>query len=138
MHYRIRHHPRARRVKLRIERDGALVVTAPKWVHSGEIGRFIKAQEAWIMQVRERLARQRAGRDPATCGLRPARIDLPAIAEQWRVVYGLDGAGRAGGSARDSVRTICLPDDERAEQAARRLQAWLKQRARVSLTPWVE
>lgn len=138
MNYRLRHHPRARRVKLRVERDGAVVVTAPGRLRRAEIDRFVKAQEAWIAQMRERLASQRERRDPATCSLRPTRIDLPALAEQWQVVYGLDDAGRVDDSARDSVRTVCLPDDEPDEHVARRLQAWLKRRARASLTPRVE
>src|SRR5699024_3368398 len=136
MNYRLRHHPRARRVKLRIERDGALVVTAPARVRRSEIDRFVKAQEAWIAQMRARLASQRPRRDPATSGLRPARLDLPAIGEQWAVIYGPHGAGSVDRCRAEQV--VHLPEAEAEEQIARRLQAWLKQRARASLTPWVQ
>ncbi len=136
MHYRLRHHPRARRVRLRIERDGALVVSAPAWVRRGEIDRFVKAQKAWIAQVRTRLAGQRQSRDPATSGLRPACLDLPAIGEHWTVIYGPHEASSV--DRRSAEQALHLPEAEADEEIARRLQAWLKQRARASLTPWVE
>ncbi|MDZ7791986.1 MAG: SprT family zinc-dependent metalloprotease [Xanthomonadales bacterium] len=131
MSYQLRRHPRARRLRLRVERDGALVVTAPKRLRRSEIDQFVKAQESWVASVRERLARSREKRDPAAFGLRPTRIELPAVAEQWWVVYGEGDAG----SPEPFLR---LPDDEAAETTARRLQGWLKRRARRTLTPWVD
>ncbi|RFF31012.1 M48 family metallopeptidase [Wenzhouxiangella sediminis] len=130
MPYRLHRHPRARRLRLRIERDGALVVTAPKRLRQGEIDRFVKAQEGWIARVRERLARAREGRDPALSGMRPAGIDLPAIAERWRVVYG-------AGETESPERLLRLPAEEATHATARRLQQWLKQRARRTLAPRV-
>lgn len=131
MPYRLLRHPRARRLRLRVERDGAVVVTAPKRLRRSEIDQFVKAQGAWVAAVRERLVRSRAGCDPAVCGLRPTRIELPAVAEQWRVVYGEGGAG----SPEPLLR---LPNDEATETTARRLQDWLKQRARAALAPLVD
>lgn len=131
MSYRLLRHPRARRLRLRVERDGALVVTAPKRLRQAEIDRFVKAQEAWITRVRERLARSRQGRDPALFGMRPSSIDLPAIRERWRVVYG-ESEGEI------SEPLVCLPENEGAEATARRLQDWLKRRARRTLAPRID
>jgi len=131
MSYRLLRHPRARRLKLRVERDGAVVVTAPKRLRQGEIDRFVEDREGWIAAVRERLARSRAGRDPAAFGLRPTRIELPAVTEHWRVVYG-DG-GAAGPEP-----VLRLPDDEAVEATAGRLQQWLKRHARRTLAPRVD
>lgn len=128
MSYRLLRHPRARRLRLRVERDGALVVTAPKRLRQGEIDRFVQAQEGWIARVRERLARAREGRDPAVFGMRPAGIELPAVQEQWRVVYGED-------EIESSEPLLRLPDSEAEEATTRLLQDWLKQRARQTLTP---
>jgi len=131
MSYRLLRHPRARRLRLRVERDGAVVVTAPKRLRRSEIDRFVEAREGWIAAVRERLARSRVGRDPAVFGLRPTRIELPAVTEQWRVVYGEGGAGGPESLLR-------LPDDEAVEVTAGRLQQWLKRRARRTLAPRVD
>lgn len=135
MSYRLRHHPRARRVKLRVERDGAVVVTAPKGVRRREIDGFVASQQAWIDGVRERLSRQREQRDPAVCGLRPARIELPAVGESWRVVY--DGEiGRTRSNSK--ATTVYLSDSDADSAIAARLQRWLKGRARTKLAPWTE
>jgi hypothetical protein len=131
MAYELRHHPRARRLRLRVERDGTLVVTAPKRLSRGEIDRFVKGQAAWIARVRERLARARAERDPAFFGMRPAGIDLPAVRERWLVVYGED-------DVQGVLPHLRLPDDEAQAATAGRLQDWLKRHARRSLTPRLE
>lgn len=126
--YRLVRHPRSRRLKLRVERDGALVVTAPPGSRRAEIDRFVHASRDWVAGVRQDLARSRAGRDPAVFGLRPTRIELPAAGERWRVVYG-------DGEAENRAFVLKLPAGEPVEATARRLQAWLKQRARRVLTP---
>lgn len=131
MSYRLLRHPRARRLRLRVERDGELVVTAPKRLRQGEIDRFVKAQAGWVARVRERLERVRAGRDPAVFGLRPSGIELPAVGERWRVVYWEDEIG-----GRDPI--LRMPGGEHAEATARRLQDWLKRHARLSLTSRLE
>lgn len=131
MPYRLQRHPRARRLRLRVERDGSLVVTAPKRLRQGEIDRFVKAQEGWIARVRARLERTREGRDPAISGMRPVCIDLPAIAERWRVIYG-------EGETEIPEPHLRLPADEAAHATARRLQQWLKQRARRTLAPRID
>lgn len=137
LHYRLCVHPRARRLRLRVERDGALVVTAPKGVRRVDIDRFVRAQEDWIEGRRRHLADRRSGRDPALCGPRPLRIELPAIDECWQVVY---GDSRASGAGRHdaSVPMVRVPADAPDEFVARHLQAWLKQRARTRLAPRVE
>jgi len=130
MSYRLLRHPRSRRLRLRVERDGALVVTAPKRLRQREIDRFVAAQQAWVAAVRERLAKARAGRDPAILGMRPTSIELPAVGERWHVGYG-------DGEFDTSELLLRLPGRESGEATARRLQQWLKERARLTLTPRV-
>jgi predicted metal-dependent hydrolase len=120
-------------VKLRVERDGALVVTAPRGIRRREIDGFVASQRDWIEGVRERLARQRRQRDPSVDGLRPERIELPAIAETWRIDY-----SSVGGRIRSDLasRTLHAPSDASERVIARGLQRWLKAHARRRLTPW--
>jgi len=129
--YRLLRNPRARRLRLRVERDGALVVTAPKGLRQDEIDRFVTARAGWVARVRERLARAREGRDPALFGMRPSGICLPAAAERWRVVYG-------GGESDSRALLLRLPGDEAVAVTAQRLQAWLKRSARRVLAPRID
>jgi predicted metal-dependent hydrolase len=122
-------------VKLRVERDGALVVTAPKRIRRRQIDGFVASQQAWIDDVRDRLSRQRSQRDPAICGLRPTRIELPAVGEAWRVEYG----GRDGCiQSNSSAATVHLSHRDADPVIAGRLQNWLKGRARRKLAPWTD
>ncbi|RFF28490.1 MULTISPECIES: M48 family metallopeptidase [unclassified Wenzhouxiangella] len=138
MSYRLRHHPRARRLKLRVDRDGALVVTAPKGVRRSDIDRFVQGQDAWVARVRERLARQREARDPKVCGMWPERIELPAVGEVWGVVYGNPDGNVPRGDGVNPGSLVHLPPNETREAVAGRLQHWLKQRARQTLTSRVD
>jgi predicted metal-dependent hydrolase len=136
MSYELRHHPRARRLKLRVERDGALVVTAPPRTARRTVDRFVESRRDWIDGVRHRLAAERAQRDPASSGPRPSRIELPAIGECWTLVYASDQPADRGRSEAGACRlTLCASDSD-AEIAAA-LQAWTKRRARHALTPWI-
>ncbi len=128
------HHPRARRVTLRVEHDGELVLTAPRHVSRAALERLVSARQDWIASTRQRLAQACSRRDPETSALNPARIKLPAIDEQWQVEY---LAGRRA-EVIAAGRLIRLPEAECKLDTAHRLQAWLKQRARQTLVPRVD
>jgi predicted metal-dependent hydrolase len=59
-------HPRARRYILRVEDDGSVRVTLPRWGSRREALAFVEHERAWIAKQRQRLARQRADRARAT------------------------------------------------------------------------
>lgn len=46
--YLLRVHPRSRRIRLTINREGALTVTVPKWIHPSSIEQFILQKTVWI------------------------------------------------------------------------------------------
>src|SRR5699024_12216293 len=85
--YRLRRHPRARRLRLRVEMDGALVVTAPHGVAKAQIDGFVAAHAAWAEQARREQLRRHDDCDPDAVGVCPGRIDLPAAGERWKVSY---------------------------------------------------
>jgi predicted metal-dependent hydrolase len=60
-------HPRARRYVVRVNVDGTVRVTIPKWGSKREGAAFAESQGAWIAKQRERVERERA---------RP-RLELP-------------------------------------------------------------
>ena len=61
-------HPRARRYVVRVNMDGTVRVTIPRWGSKREGAAFAESQRAWIEKQRERVERERA---------RP-RVELPA------------------------------------------------------------
>ena len=52
-------HPRARRYIIRVQDDGSVRVTVPRWGSRREATAFIERERSWIEKQRERLARER-------------------------------------------------------------------------------
>lgn len=143
LNYTLKHHPRARRVKLRVDPKGELIVTAPRAVRRSQVDEWVAQRRDWVESVRLRQARLRLDLDPATLGLRPARIDLRAIDEPWEVRYHKARSDRLRLSSTVSgpVRTLNVQLPNRAENVdkrlADRLGHWLRQRADATLSPWI-
>jgi predicted metal-dependent hydrolase len=53
-------HPRARRYLLRVEDDGRVRITVPRWGSKREAAAFAEREHAWIEKQRARVAGQRA------------------------------------------------------------------------------
>jgi predicted metal-dependent hydrolase len=53
-------HPRARRYLIRVEDDGCVRVTVPRWGSKREAAAFAESEQAWIEKQRARVERQRA------------------------------------------------------------------------------
>jgi predicted metal-dependent hydrolase len=66
-------HPRARRYLIRVEDDGRVRVTVPRWGSKREAAAFAEREYAWIEKQRARLAGQRAA---------PAREPMPKEIER--------------------------------------------------------
>lgn len=135
--YRLRRHPRARRLRLRVEMDGALVVTAPHGVAKAQIDGFVAAHAAWAKQARREQLCRHDDSDPDVVGMRPGRIELPAAGERWKVSYS-EQNDECPPEVLGFAGVIHVPADASDMQVAGRLQDWLKQRARVVLTPQIQ
>jgi predicted metal-dependent hydrolase len=61
-------HPRARRYVVRVNLDGTVRVTIPRWGSKREGAAFAESQHAWIAKQRERVERERAS----------PRVELPS------------------------------------------------------------
>ena len=66
-------HPRARRYLIRVEDDGRVRVTVPRWGSKREAAAFAEREYAWIEKQRARLAGERAA---------PAREPMPKEIER--------------------------------------------------------
>jgi len=65
-------HPRARRYLIRVEDDGRVRVTLPRWGSKREAAAFAEREYAWIEKQRARLAGQRAA---SACEPMPNEIE---------------------------------------------------------------
>ncbi|MGF1447613.1 MAG: M48 family metallopeptidase [Pikeienuella sp.] len=116
---RLRPHPRARRLTLRLGADGRAVLTLPPGVAEPEAQRFLARHAAWLAQAHER--------QPAP------------LAVAWGMGLPVDGRlvtlEPGSGSPRlDADRLVLRADGEPGPQAA----AWLKRRASARLVPLAE
>jgi hypothetical protein len=132
--YELRHHPRARRVTLRIVPGRGLTVTAPPGFNPAELPAILEARKDWIEHHLARLARR--GQAPDAPLALPESIELHALEQTWQVDY----AHRPGRPAlRQSGPGRLLlagpPDDPEALRS--QLVAWLRDTARQHFTPWL-
>ncbi len=142
--YTLKHHPRARRVKLRVDANGELTVTAPRTVPRSQIDGWIADRRAWVESVRTRQSRLRAELDPATLGPRPDRITLPAIGEEWRLTYRAGRGDQLRLRIEEGMKPCALhfslptgPMTETDDRIAARLRQWLRSRADGALSPMI-
>ncbi|MDX1625484.1 MAG: YgjP-like metallopeptidase domain-containing protein, partial [Wenzhouxiangellaceae bacterium] len=130
--FRLRRHPRARRVTLRVKPDASLVVTAPPGVPERSIRKFVTERGEWIARARSRLRRARR---PELDETHPRRLDLPAVGRVLEVGYADSGGRpkwRVSGPDRVELRGAGEPPAARAL-----LVDVLKTVARGSLEPRV-
>ena len=139
--YRIRVHPRARHVRLRIDPLQGVLVTVPAAFDQRQLPNLIERKRAWIESVRARHASRRQHIDPALLGPRPQRIDLPAPGLSRPVRYQRSRRSTLGFSADEHGLTVRLPQQDLPwidERLAARLQGWLFEQARSFLPQMVD
>lgn len=133
--YAVRVSPRARRINFRVTPEDGLTIVVPRHCRQEAIHLALAEKKTWIEKSLGWAAEQRqllAARPPLVI---PIHIDLPALAEAWR----LETNPTASSSARvteTGFRTLRLSGktfDTAAAAAA--LRRWLSRRARQSLEP---
>ena len=89
-------HPRARRYVLRVDDDGTVRVTLPRWGSKREAQEFVNRQRAWIRRQLEKLAADRArprppqvSRDALLAGIARAQRELPPRLRELAALHGL-------------------------------------------------
>lgn len=130
--FRIRRHPRARRLKLRVRRDESVEVVAPPGVGERRIRAFVESNGDWVDNARRRVRAER--RDGPENDPFPAVLALRAIGQ--RIGVGVDGGERPGWSWRPDGLAVELPERD-AAVARTTLIGALKARARQVLEPWL-
>ena len=77
-------HPRARRYLIRVDADGTVRVTIPRWGSKREAAAFVERERAWIEKQRRRADHERTLPQPASMPVeverqlrRRAALELP-------------------------------------------------------------
>ncbi len=74
--WRVRRSARARRLSVRVFRDGAVEIVAPPRVSPPQIGEFVARHRPWIERQLQRTP-------PVDCSVAPAILELRASGERW-------------------------------------------------------
>ncbi|MFT3904980.1 MAG: SprT family zinc-dependent metalloprotease [Steroidobacteraceae bacterium] len=130
--WRVRESRRARRLSLRVYRDGAVEVVAPPRTTPRLIESFVARHRDWI----ERKQRHATLRPPEA--FPPATLNLAAFGEQWQCV--VEPAALRGVRIREpSPGVLCLraPADASAQSLQRSLRDWLGRRAATGFEGWL-
>jgi predicted metal-dependent hydrolase len=129
--FRIREHPRARRVRIVVSRRDGMVVTIPRGFDRSRIAGILEQKRDWVERTLRRLPMKPEPYRP------PARIVLWAVGEEWTVEYETGDPKRVtlvkhGDRALHVSGAINRPDVVR-----RALERWLTIQARRHLVPWL-
>jgi predicted metal-dependent hydrolase len=120
----VRHSARARRLSVRVFRSGRVEVIVPRRTSAATVQKFVEQYRHWIDQKRAQALRNAVPAQPFP----PARVELAACAESWRVHL-------AGGKGRPRIRMLAPGvlgiAGEASNLALTRevLRRWLMQRA---------
>jgi len=129
---RVRASGRARYLTLRLKPPHTLELVVPRGTRAAAVATFVHAHRQWIEDARRELA---AFRPLRTEGL-PARIELAATGESWRVEYRHDPKKRARCRADGTAIEVSVSDAQRRD-ASTALRGWLLDHADHHLTPWL-
>lgn len=127
---------RSKSVRLKLSARKGLVIVVPQGVPVNKAMSLVSARADWIAeklagfdQVRHLLTKTTPGR--------PEALDLPALAESWRIEYRATRAGTVAAKTEQLGRIVvsgAVDDPLRCHAALRR---WLARRARETLIPWL-
>jgi predicted metal-dependent hydrolase len=134
----VRRSQRARRLAVRVFRDGSVEIVVPHSARAAQVADFVSRHRAWIERQQRRLA-------PVTPVFPPETLELAALGEHWQCVASplagagatVDASARIGGRGaflrvqRESPGggALWLPSGLAIERQREQLLAWLVQRA---------
>ena len=124
--YEVRVSHRAKRLQLKVLPPGRVEVVVPKRVSLRQVPAFVAEHQRWLQRQLARMDARYAA-EP----LLPEWIRLPAVEEQWQVLFTLGAAARLRVSGPGRLQ-LTAPGEA---QAGPLLQQWLQQHARQVLPP---
>ncbi|MCX6841904.1 MAG: SprT family zinc-dependent metalloprotease [candidate division WOR-3 bacterium] len=129
--FRIREHPRARRVRIAVSSRAGMVVTIPHGFDRGRIPEILERKRDWIERAPRRYPMKPEPYRP------PERIVLQAVGEEWAVEYET-GAPRHVTLVKRGDRVLHVSGaTNRPDVVWKVLERWLTIQARRHLVPWL-
>ncbi len=119
---------RARRLSIRVHRDARVEVVVPPRANAREVADFVARHHQWIESRRAEAELRR----PPSEVFPPARIELRALGEVWRV-HVAGGAGRLAVRERGTGLLEVVGDASGNEPIRRALLRWLMRRCEEPL-----
>lgn len=135
--YTLRRSSRAKRLQLKVTSWGEVEVVLPRRLSEASVIPFVRRHRQWLERALEQAQAMREGQ-PALAVPCPQNVMLPAIAENWVIAY-VTGQRRHARvlSPQDRGGELRVRDGEVAA-VQRILRAWLHEKARYHLLPWLQ
>lgn len=136
LEYVIRPSEKAKALRLKMTIRDGLIVIAPHSVSQQMVVDVVAQKGEWIAERLKRFdeARRLMGNGPPAP---PQAIDLPALAESWRIEYRATKAATVAATVDRHGRLVVHGAIDDAEKSKSALRRWLARRARETLGPWV-
>lgn len=133
--YRIRVSPRARRVRLTLNRRDGLVMVAPPGVGRWELARLAHGWRDWVARHLDELEAEVGAEDEIEL---PDVIELAGIGEAWQVAY-RETESASARVIENAVGELTLSGAiDEAQACIAALRRWLMRRARATLPELLE
>ena len=130
--YTLKHHSRAKHIRIKVNALGSVEVVAPPGISSFEVQNFVLNNLNWINRTRDKLKDHRLT-DPDFGITPPNRIQLVALNQQFNVKYEKCANTRV---LQDHNHLYVHANDD--EQRCQLLNFWLQQTAKKHLVPWLQ
>jgi len=129
--YTVRESKRAKRVRIEVSPVGRVEVVVPVGFPHDRVPQLLGERREWLEKTLARATRSEAVSGDRYARL-PERVELPALGQQWRVLY--SGRGRSGAREDSPGRLRVHGPDPATARAG--LCRWLGRTARTELGPW--
>ncbi len=129
--FRVKEHPRARRVRIVVSLRYGMVVTIPRGFDRSRIPEVLEQKRDWIERALRRFPMKPEPYRP------PERIALQAVGEEWTVEYETGDPGRVRLVKRGDRMLHVSGALNRSDIVRRVLERWLTIQARRHLVPWL-
>jgi len=131
----IRRSLRAKRLRVSISPVGNIEVVAPKNVSTRDVQHFISSKYNWISHKKQQIESRRSAE---LNDAMPSAVLLPAINEQWEIIYN-QGSLKTGIQEKVVTnRDVLRLNIENEDQVHQLLKRWLTQKAVSTLLPWLK
>ena len=131
--YSIKHHVRARHIKIKVNGLGKIQVVAPPNVHSNDIHCFVKKNTTWIIKTIERLKDDRINH-PDLGFQPPENIFLQSIDKVFSIIC-LPVLSKPRIIEKDLTLFVYSSSED---ESVKLLRNWIKKKAKQCLIPWLK